>query len=155
MLVVPFQMALDTALGIDLYRDENGFKLLAWIAVTVSLPTWLYFIIFEASRLQATPAKLLLHLRVTDDDGGRLRRLRVVLRTFVKLFPLDTLYVTLLIPTPLIHEQARGEFRFGGIFVLGMVALTLLMTTWNACKQSMHDLIAESCVLDVGHPMRR
>ena len=40
-----------------------------WIFLTISLPMWLYFILFESGPREATPGKALLGPRVTDLAG--------------------------------------------------------------------------------------
>jgi len=47
--------------------------------------SWFYFIVFECSKLQATPGKLVLGLRVTDEHGQRITFLRSVSRTLGKI----------------------------------------------------------------------
>jgi uncharacterized RDD family membrane protein YckC len=154
VVVVLTQSLLGPLLGIGFFKgDISGWALEGYALLTVSLPTWAYFIFFER-RFQATPGKMLLRLMVTDDDGHPLRFPRLVLRTAVKMFPVETAYLTFLIPVPMISEQGRGEFRIGAVAVVGMIFVYLLMMTWNDARQSMHDLIAESCVIDRGRPLR-
>jgi uncharacterized RDD family membrane protein YckC len=60
-----------------------GFTLSSFFAITffvVSL--WMYFALFESSARQATPAKMLLHERVTDLDGNRITFERATGRHF-------------------------------------------------------------------------
>lgn len=45
---------------------------------------WLYFAVLESSSLQATPGKLALGLRVTDENGDRISFLRATGRHFAK-----------------------------------------------------------------------
>lgn len=148
-LLAPLQMLIDKLFGVSVLRaDIEGFGLEGMALITLSLPTWLYFIYFEGSKWQATPGKMVLRLMVTDDDGHRLRARRAVLRTFVKMFPLEAAYLTYFIPSPWFTAYGRGEFRFGAILVVGMALVYLLITTWNEQHQSMHDLIAESLVVE-------
>lgn len=149
------QILLAAMTGISLARtDLTGFQLEGLALLTISLPTWVYFIGFEMSALRATPGKMLFRLVVADDDGHPLRRSRVVLRTFVKLFPLEATYMTFFIPQPFVSAAGRGEFRFGFFIVLGMGFVYLLVTTWNEQHQSIHDLIAESVVIEKGKPQK-
>lgn len=152
--VVFSQIILTSFTGISLIKgDRSGWFLAGWTLLTVSFPTWLYFIKFELWR-QATPGKMLMRLIVADDDGHPLRKKRVVLRTFVKMFPFDGGYLTFFIPAPMFSEQGRGELRIFMVMIAGMMLVYLLMMTWNDAHQSMHDLIAESVVIDKGKPWR-
>src|SRR5688572_18483497 len=155
MFAVMLHLLLRALTGSHLFDlTLSGWTLEGIAVLTLSLPTWLYFIGFESSPRKATPGKMLLHLMVTDDDGGPLKRSRVVLRTFVKMFPLEAAYLTFFLPTPWFSSQGRGEFRFGAFLVVGMSLMYLLMTTWNDEHQSMHDLIAEAFVVDKGRRLK-
>lgn len=146
-----FQRFLGFSVG-DLSR--SGWQLEGISLLTVSLPMWLYFYCFERGSWQATPGKKLLRMIVTDDDGGRLKPSKVLLRTFVKMFPIEGALLTYFLPSPWFTSAGKGEFRFGAIFVVGMGFVYLLMTTWNDQRQSMHDLIAETIVLEKGRGTR-
>ncbi|MBS4074818.1 RDD family protein [Ameyamaea chiangmaiensis] len=77
----------------------------------------LYYILFEASALRATPGKLACRMRVTDLHGRRIGLLRAGVRYFAKFLSLLTLGVG------------------------------FLMAGWTLRKQALHDLIAETVVI--------
>lgn len=56
-----------------------------------SIGAWLYFSLFESSRKQATPGKLLLCLKVVGPDGSRISFGRATERYFVKFLSALTL----------------------------------------------------------------
>ena len=58
------------------WLGDRLFLLWVWIFLTISLPIWLYFILFESGPRQATLGKSLLGLQVTDVVGNRLGRPR-------------------------------------------------------------------------------
>jgi uncharacterized RDD family membrane protein YckC/RNA polymerase subunit RPABC4/transcription elongation factor Spt4 len=61
-----------------------------WHTVTYGLTivcTWLYFAIFESSPRQATPGKVILGMRVTDEDGEGLTFFFATVRFFAKFLP--------------------------------------------------------------------
>ena len=58
--------------------------ILMWITVFILL-YWLYFAIFESSRRQATPGKMMLGIFVTDIYGRRISFLRALGRTLGKV----------------------------------------------------------------------
>lgn len=78
---------------------------------------WLYWTLFEASKLQATPGKLALGIRVTDFDGRRATFGKAALRNLAKFLSL---------------------LPFGAGFL--MIAIT-------SKKQGLHDLLAGTLVL--------
>jgi uncharacterized RDD family membrane protein YckC len=77
----------------------------------------LYYILFESSRLQATPGKLACHMRVTDLAGR-------------KISP----------------GRAAGRY-FGHILSFMLMGLGCLMVLWTRRKQALHDMLAGTCVI--------
>ncbi|MBB2168986.1 RDD family protein [Gluconacetobacter aggeris] len=77
----------------------------------------LYYILFESSRLQGTPGKRACHMRVADLHGQRIGIGRAALRYF-------------------------GHFL--SVLTLG---LGFLMVVWTRRKQTLHDLLAGTCVI--------
>lgn len=87
-----------------------------WVGVAFLLP-WLYFALFESSGTQATPGKLALGLRVTDENGGRIGFLRALGRNL-------------------------GRYLSGVILNIGY-----MMAGWTSRKQALHDLMASTFVV--------
>lgn len=85
---------------------------LGWLVIP-----WLYFAGCESSPLQATPGKLALGLRVTDEFGRRIGFARASGRFF-------------------------GKFISGLILDVGY-----LLAAWTPRKQALHDLLAGCCVV--------
>lgn len=85
------------------------------------LAGFIYYVLFECSRWQATPGKLALGLRVTDLDGQRLSLGRSVLRNVVRLANA----ITALIPF-----------------------ICYVTVAWTARHQGLHDLLAKTLVLN-------
>jgi uncharacterized RDD family membrane protein YckC len=83
----------------------------------VMTASWFYFIVFECSKLQATPGKLALGLRVTDEQGRRITFLRSVSRTVSKIL--------------------SGAMLMAGYILAGVTPR----------KQALHDLIAGCLVV--------
>lgn len=85
---------------------------LGWVVVP-----WLYFAGCESSALQATPGKLALGLRVTDEFGRQIGFARASGRFF-------------------------GKFISGLLLDIGY-----LLAAWTPRKQALHDLLAGCCVV--------
>jgi len=64
--------------------DAAVGPILAAFGMLVVVIPWLYFAGFESSRSQATPGKVLMHLIVTDIQGGKPSFARTTLRFFGK-----------------------------------------------------------------------
>lgn len=78
---------------------------------------WLYFALCESSAWQATPGKLALGLRVTDEYGQRIG-----------------------------FGRATGRY-FGKYISALILGIGFLMAGWTARKQALHDLMAGCCVV--------
>jgi len=92
-----------------------GWMIFVWLLIIV-LP-WLYFAICESSRLQATPGKLAIGLRVTNIYGRRIG-----------------------------FGQATGRY-FGKFISGLIMNIGYMMAGWTARKQALHDLMADCCVV--------
>lgn len=79
---------------------------------------WLYFAFCESSKWQATPGKLALGIRVTDLHGARISFVRATGRYFAK---------------------------FISAFAL---CIGFLMVAWTQRKQGLHDMIAQTLVVN-------
>lgn len=92
-------------------------------SVLLALLPALYFVLFESSRLQATPGKLLCRLRVVTLSGERISLPRAVVRFAVKAF----------ISFPFLY-------------------IGVLMVAFTRRKQGLHDLIAGTLVIRHDEP---
>ncbi len=129
----------------DWLRDRL-FLLWVWIFLTISLPMWLYFILFESGPRQATLGKSLLGLQVTDMAGNRLKRPRATLRTASKLAFFEIGHFALLFPTPL-FDDPEPSFRTGIIVLIALMIMYFVMALITPRHQSVHDLVARTLVV--------
>lgn len=114
LLIIPFAAA-----GVSNHQPgvapALGWMMFFWLLMIV-LP-WLYFAICESSRLQGTPGKLALGLRVTNLYGRRIG-----------------------------FGQASGRY-FGKFISGLIMNIGYMMAGWTARKQALHDLMADCCVV--------
>ncbi|MBY0546166.1 MAG: RDD family protein [Candidatus Obscuribacterales bacterium] len=91
------------------------------LSITSVLSTeWLYYAGFESSCLQASPGKLMLGLKVTTKDGGRMGFARALIRSLAKLpCTIPPLYAG------------------------------LMMAGWTRRKQALHDMICDTLVVRI------
>jgi uncharacterized RDD family membrane protein YckC len=116
-LSVPILMIATSVLHLEEPLKSNVFVLTGGaLALVVSTA---YFAGFECSRLQATPGKILLGLKVTDLRGERIGFIRAVLRFFLKTMS-------------------------GSLF--GLAYLTCLVTE---NRQTVHDVVVNTLVWKV------
>jgi len=83
-----------------------------------TLVTWAYFALCESSAMQATPGKLAMGIRVTDDEGRRISFLRATGRHFGKIISTFTLFIG------------------------------FMMAGWTERKQALHDMMASTLVVN-------
>lgn len=94
------------------------FKLMLILLISLGMVfAWLYFALFEASPLRATPGKLVFRIVVCDNDGNRITFGRASLRFWLKLLT---------------------------VLTLGVGYLTAL---FNDQRQTLHDILARTIVL--------
>lgn len=112
-VLIPFAFGVQSLVG---YRPDTGIGV--WLAsvVTISVPSWTYFTLSDASGAGATLGKRLLGLRVATDDGSRLGIGRALLRTAIKLLQLGLL-----------------------VAVYALLALYLVVALRNGGARSVHD----------------
>lgn len=104
-----------------LLHGDPGPALAGWIPVTLqpfaAVAAWLYYAVCESSPWRATPGKLAVGLRVTDERGRRIGFARASGRCFGKLVSVLT------------------------------CGLGFLCAGWTVRKQALHDALAGCCVV--------
>lgn len=124
----------------------TGVRLEAWVLLTVSLPSWVYFSLLESGPRAATLGKRLLKLQVQGVGGSPPGFGRVLLRTLVKLLPWELTHLTVLTPVPWWSDPAPG-MRAGLVLVYGLLGIYMLTMIFHPRKQGPHDLAAGTLVL--------
>jgi uncharacterized RDD family membrane protein YckC len=136
VLMIPSMIATYFLGGVEAYRhfmeqiqagSDMSAALREYSAATESsqvaslVITFLYYVLCEASKWQATPGKLALRLRVTDIHGQRLTIARAAARNIVRLAGL----------------------------IIGLIPIVCyLAVAWTQRKQGLHDLMASTLVLN-------
>jgi uncharacterized RDD family membrane protein YckC len=123
-IIINYSMGLYTAQALVTADPSSEVAMQAFFSVFWSvmlvqtLMQWIYFAAFESSQLQATPGKMALGLRVTDDQGKRI--------SFVR---------------------ATGRY-FGKLLSQLILCIGYMMAGWTERKQALHDMIAGTLVLN-------
>lgn len=102
------------------------------------IPVFLYFFLFEASRLHATPGKLLMRIKVAKAGGGCPSLGNVFLRNLVKFIPWEFAHFSIwqqLFPDSLSYSAALGLLIAANI--LGVLELTVPLFDKQA--RAIHD----------------
>ena len=98
----------------DVRAAIGGASLMMLVALVGS---WLYFSLFESGKLQATPGKAAMNLKVVDDHGSRIG-----------------------------FGKATGRY-FGKIVSSIPLEIGFMLAGWTARKQALHDLMAGTLVV--------
>lgn len=78
---------------------QRGYQIELWVLLTVSLPTWLYFVWME-KRTGRTLGKRLLRLAVENRQGGPPSLSQAFVRTLIRLLPWELTHLIILVPDP-------------------------------------------------------
>lgn len=105
-----------TMLFLIVIAGQFGFSGLANFILRAAT-IWLYFALFESSKLQATPGKLLMDLQVRDLTGVRIGFWQATIRVAAKL--ISAIPVGLGFVLPLFNDQRRAlHDRMAGTVVV-------------------------------------
>ena len=105
---------------------RSGWNTEVYTLLTISLPVWLYFALFEISAWQATPGKRLLRLKTLDiTTRNRISFPQAVVRTLLKLLPWEIAHLTNNLPTPMWYDPNPG-FRVGFMVVPMLVVIYVI-----------------------------
>lgn len=126
VLMLVLQLLILTPLRTKFGMDENwfrdGWNVQWYVWLTISLPTWLYFIISEASEYSATFGKCLFKLKVLKNKSQRLSYISSFKRTALKLLPWELIHIGLNLPKPVWFEE-NPEFRH--LVLLGSILFVI------------------------------
>jgi uncharacterized RDD family membrane protein YckC len=153
LLFVAFPLILGAVCGLILYSTvgfywiHNGVLFWLYVFSTVSIPFWLYYSLLESSVWRATFGMRLLGLQVVDADGKGLGFGRALLRTVVKLLPFELNHLVMFLPRP-IWSDPQPSFRFGFVVVNTLMIIYIVTMFLTHRKQSVHDLVAGTVVVN-------
>ena len=141
-VLVPLAFGLQLLIG---YRPDTGVGV--WLAslATISVPSWVYFTLSDASTRGATLGKRLLGLRASSLDGGRIGLGRALVRTAIKLIPWELTHLTLFALSPELGSFTGLQIGFLWV-VYGLFAIYLVVAVRNRGERSVHDLAAGTAV---------
>ena len=149
VLMLVFQLLILTPIrthfGIEENWFRNGWNVQWYVWLTISLPTWLYFICSEASNRQATFGKRIFKLKVLDSKTeSKITMLKSITRTALKLLPWELIHVGLNLPQPVWFENNPG-FRF--IVLLGTILFAVYFIMVLVKRRTLYDIILNTIVV--------
>jgi uncharacterized RDD family membrane protein YckC len=114
--------------------------------VLLVIPVFLYFFIFEASYLKATPGKLFFHIKVIKIDGTNFNYKNSLIRSLVKLIPWEIAHFA-------IWQLVFSNSGFSSIakFLLVISNILLVLYTafpfFNKKSRAIHDFAAHTMLV--------
>lgn len=125
-------------------RLVDPWQLYLWLLVTVSLPIWCYFIIFEVWPPHATIGKRFQGIEVVSTSDKPIVTTRAARRTAMKLLPLwELLLATIILPVPLWQPQATLA-RYSILIVLFFLIINSGIVLFSGGARSLHDFMAKT-----------
>lgn len=116
-------------------------------AVTLFSFYFLYFILFETSRFQATPGKLILGLVVLNRTGKTIGFFQEVFKVFLQKIVLVWAMAITAITSLVLHLGVPAEFSVG-ISEISLVAIIVCIPFFRDRTQSLLDLVANRLVVE-------
>ncbi len=115
----------------DWFRVGWNVQMYVWL--TISLPTWLYFICSETSKYKTTIGKRIMGLKVLNTiPNSQISVLTGLKRTALKLLPWELIHIGLNLPEPIwFNEHAAFPIAtlIGIILFIGYVLYMILAVT--------------------------
>jgi uncharacterized RDD family membrane protein YckC len=141
-VLAPFGFLVQRALG---FQPVTGPEIWVTLLLNFSIPVWIYFALWDASRSGATIGKRVVGLRVYRLPEDRVPIARAWARTAVKLLPWE---LTHLAAFAFAHET--GGFTpvqtAGLVLANGLALAYLAMAAGTRGERSVHDLVAGTVV---------
>ncbi|MFZ6052484.1 RDD family protein [Halocola ammonii] len=135
----------DIGITDDWFRESWNMQL--YVLTTISLPTWLYFAMFDSNHSKGTLGKRLFKLSVLrSEDSNRISFGKSFGRTILKLLPWEVAHLGVIFPTPLYFakEPEIQPMTYIGIALFGIYVLSILLSKTN---QSIYDYLLKTRVV--------
>jgi uncharacterized RDD family membrane protein YckC len=127
------------------WRQRLAGQLVAFTTLTV--PVALYFALFDASRLRATPGKRLLGLQTVTETGGRVPTIRAILRAMVKLAPWELAHTALWTTPGWPAQAAPRPLNLAGFGLSLALASGYVLTLFVGSRRTPYDHVAGTRVV--------
>lgn len=142
-VLIPTTFGLQTITG---YRPDTGLGV--WFAslLTISIPSWTYFILADASRAGATVGKRLVVLHTRTLRGERVPLPRAIARTAVKLLPWELTHAAMFALSVRFDTFTGVQIALLSV-VYALAAGYLVVALRTRGQRSVHDLVAGTAVV--------
>jgi len=126
--------------------QESAWKSEFFGLVLLVIPVFLYFFLFEASHLKATPGKWFLHIKVVKIDGTNFSYKNSLCRSFVKFIPWEIAHFALwqfVFPNSVFSFIAMPLLVI--VNILGV--LYIVFPFFNRKARAIHDYTSQSVLI--------
>jgi len=127
------------------------FQKSAWQSELLGLillvaPVFLYFFIFEASYLKATPGKLIFHIKVIKIDGSNFSYKDSSIRSFVKIIPWEFAHFAI---WQLVFSNGNSSFIVEALLIMAniLAILCIAFPFFNRKARAIHDYAAKTILI--------
>jgi uncharacterized RDD family membrane protein YckC len=146
--VLAMPQFLIAALSGSWFLDESSSNVLiwAWVGISVTVPSLIYFVVSDASKGGTTLGKRVLGLSVCANDRSRVSLGQSVLRNIVKLIPWEATHIMIIFPEPFGDDLGAGKIAL-------MIVSNILLVVWLIAPildrprcRALHDRVARTRV---------
>ena len=127
------------------------FQKSAWQSELLGLillvaPVFLYFFVFEASYLKATPGKLLFHIKVIKMDGTNINYIDSFIRSFIKFIPWELAHFAI---WQFMFPMSDFSFIAEVFIILANILMILYIAFpfFNKKARAIHDYVAQTTLI--------
>lgn len=125
---------------------DTGYKIEAWVLLTMSLPVWLYFILLESKKGQ-TLGKKFLNIKVVNKEGQNIKTTQAIARTLVRLLPWELTHIIILIPKP--WWTATPESTYLIYIPNALILIYMGYLFYKRGNKAIHDNYAKTEVIEL------
>lgn len=114
--------------------------------ILLVMPVFLYFFLFEASKLKATPGKLLFNLKVIKIDGTKFNYKNSFFRSFIKFIPWELAHFAM---WQLVFPGSSFSFIAEYLLIITNIILVIYIVFpfFNGKARAIHDYAGHTKVI--------
>lgn len=120
-----------------------------WLVLTVSVPSWVYFILLDLWPPHATIGNALMGLQVESTSDRPIVTTRALRRTAIKMLPWEIFLASIMLPQPLWIAtdlvQPRTSFYVAAVLAIIYIVIFFL----SGGTRGLHDLLSKTRVADM------
>lgn len=132
--------------GIDDAFLSDPWNMLTYVLLTISLPVYLFFSFFDASKNRGTPGKRWLGLQINTLDQKQLPFSKAFIRTVLKLLPWEIAHMGVIFPQPIYYTE-NPQTPWLSLLGLLLLLIYFLSIAFHKKSQSLYDQLLQTQVV--------